>query len=108
MIISTHAVERFVERAMGLRVNELTEDHVNQVKVKMEQLFSKHFPSVEDILSGDFLIKDQGITFIKRDSVIITIKDSDNIQGAFNGGIMKGGTKIKKHYPKTLKVRTNG
>ena len=101
-IVSIHAIQRFIERAMGMKApKRVPADIQVQISEKILNLLDEHYPLHTKLSEGDFRIKALGIVVIKADNRVITVKKIVNEQSqAFRGGIMKSGSKRKKSLDK--------
>ena len=96
--VSVHAVQRFVERAMGMVAPDIIPNTMKeQITEKIMTLLDEHYPLHLQLSSGNFKIADLGVIIIKGDHRIVTVKEINNSNAlAYSGGIMRSGSKKKK------------
>ena len=108
-IVTIHAVNRYVERVMGVTIAEgkvLPYDKTRAVMDLILRVLLNKYPNAFEVGDGEFKFPEDGFRMCMADGYITTIKDENCETGSqFSGGIMRSGKKIKKRRKSQVGAR---
>lgn len=106
-LVSVHAVERFMERAMDLEPKKhiLTIDQMAILSKKIWDTLEETYPNHVHMPDGKFNIKKERLTFVKHNGKIVTVTrftESEEVDTDLKGGRMRRVRKrpLKKYLAK--------